>query len=184
LRRVGFRHIADLLYMTCESQVFPIAAPDPCDLDYVPYDTTQRGRLTQLIERTYENTMDCTALNGVRDIDHVINGYQATGLFRAENWLFVRYGGQDVGLLLLAAHPKGPHWELMYLGLVPEMRGRGWGRQITRYAQWLARGADIERIVVAVDAANSPAVDMYRSSGFESWDRRVVYARFAPKRRR
>ena len=92
----------------------------------------------RLVERTYEGTLDCTALNGVRDIDDVINGYQATGVFRPENWLFVRSGGQDVGVLLLADHPQARHWELMYMGLVPEVRGRGWGRQIARYAQWLA----------------------------------------------
>jgi ribosomal protein S18 acetylase RimI-like enzyme len=86
-----------------------------------------------------------------------------------------------VGVLLLADHPKGRHWELMYAALVPEVRGRGWGRQITRYAQWRARGANVERIVVAVDAANLPAVAMYRDSGFDSWDERSVYVR-VPKR--
>ncbi len=123
----------------------------------------------------HEHSTACATL------DHVINGYQATGVFRPENWLFVRSGGQDVGVLLLADHPKGRHWELMYMGLVPEVRGRGWGRQITRYAQWLARGAGVERIVVAVDAANSPAVAVYRDTGFELWDQRAVYVRF-PKR--
>lgn len=178
LRHVGFRHLADLLYMTCESQRFPLAAAEPCELEYVPYDATRRGRLMRLIERTYEGTMDCTALNGVREIDHVINGYQGTGVYRPENWLFVRSRGNDAGLLLLADHPKARHWELMYMGLVPEVRGRGWGRQITRYAQWLARRANVERIVTAVDAANAPALAMYRSSGFELWDHRAVYVRF------
>jgi ribosomal protein S18 acetylase RimI-like enzyme len=180
LRHIGFRHLADLLYMSCESQRFPLAAPIPGDLDYVPYAHTQRGRLMSIIARTYEGTLDCTALNGVRDIDHVINGYQATGVFRPENWFFVRGGNQDVGVLLLADHPKGRHWELMYMGLVPDVRGRAWGRQIARYAQWLAHRANIERIVVAVDAANVPAVAMYRSTGFELWDRRAVYVRFPP----
>ncbi len=178
LRHVGFRHLADLLYMSCESQKFPLVAPELGDLDYEPYVLTQRSRLMRVIAQTYEGTLDCTALNGVRDIDHVINGYQATGIFRPENWHFVRSANQDVGVLLLADHPKGRHWELMYMGLVPEVRGRGWGRQIARYAQWLARGAKIERIVVAVDAANEPAVAMYRITGFELWDRRAVYVRF------
>lgn len=177
LRHAGFHHLADLLYMACESPKFPLAAPEPCELSYVPYDRTQRGRLMRLIERTYEGTLDCTALNGARDIDEIINGYQATGVFRPENWLFIRTD-DDVGVLLLADHPKARHWELIYMGLVPEARGRGWGRQITRYAQWLARGANVERIVVAVDASNDPAVAMYRSSGFEMWDRRAVYVRF------
>jgi mycothiol synthase len=176
LQHVGFCHLADLLYLTAESSRFPLAGPDS-ELEFVPYDGTQRGRLMELVERTYEGTLDCRDLEGVRDLNNVIKGYQGTGLYRPENWLFVRSGGEDVGVLLLADHPGGRHWELMYTALIPEARGRGWGRQIARYAQWLARGANVERIVVAVDAANFPAVAMYRDSGFESWDERAVYVR-------
>lgn len=178
LRHVGFRHLADLLYLSCEAGRFPLSAPEPCEVQFEDYATTQRGRLIRLVERTYEGTLDCTALNGVRDLDDVVNGYQNTGTFRAENWQFVRRDGEDVGVLLLADHPQARHWELMYMGLVPDVRGRGWGRQIARYAQWLAHGAAVERILVAVDAANTPAADAYRSSGFELWDRRAVYLRF------
>jgi ribosomal protein S18 acetylase RimI-like enzyme len=177
LQQVGFQHVADLLYLTCESERFPVAAPEPCEVGFEEYRETQRGRLREVIERTYKDTLDCTALNGARDLDDVVNGYQATGEFRAENWLFVRSGGRDVGVLLLADHRPSKQWELMYMGLVPEARGRGWGRQIARYAQWLARGARVERVLVAVDAANKPAADAYRSSGFELWERRVVYVR-------
>jgi len=98
-------------------------------------------------------------------------------VYRPENWLFVRHEGEDVGVLLLADHPKGRHWELMYMGIVPEYRGRGWGRQIAHYAQWLARGARAERLLVAVDAKNRPAANVYRSTGFEIWELRAVYVR-------
>jgi mycothiol synthase len=81
-------------------------------------------------------------------------------------------------VLLLADHPSARHWELVYMGIVPQARGRGWGRQITQHAQFLARRHNIERIVLAVDAANSPALAMYRSAAFEPWDRRTVYVRF------
>jgi mycothiol synthase len=64
------------------------------------------------------------------------------------------------------------------MGVVPEARGRGWGRQIVRHAQTLALRAKVERIVLAVDAANEPAMRMYRSAGFEAWDRRAVFVRF------
>jgi ribosomal protein S18 acetylase RimI-like enzyme len=176
LHHVGFRHLADLRYLSAESSQFPLAAPDG-ELEYVSYHGTQRGRLMELVARTYEGTLDCRDLEGVRDLEHVINGYQGTGVYRPENWLFVRHGGRDVGVLLLTDHPEGRHWELMYTALVPEARGRGWGRQIARYAQWLARAAGVERIVVAVDAANWPAVAMYRDSGFQMWDQRAVYVR-------
>jgi ribosomal protein S18 acetylase RimI-like enzyme len=182
MRHVGFRHVTDLLYLSCEAAKFPVAAPEPMEVEFEPYHTTQRGRLLGVIERTYENTLDCAALNGARDVNDVVNGYQSTGVFRAENWAFVRAGGNDVGVLLLADHPRARHWELMYMGLVPEVRGRGWGRQVARYAQWLGRAARVERILVAVDAANEPAAAAYRQTGFEMWERRAVYLRFPAAR--
>jgi ribosomal protein S18 acetylase RimI-like enzyme len=180
LSHASFRHLADLLYLTCESNRFPAERPATCNLSFVPYDGTLRERVMRLIERTYEGTLDCTALNGVRQVDNVITGYQATGVFRPQNWLIVRAEAKDVGILLLADHPQAGHWELMYMGLVPEARGHGWGGQITQHAQWLAGRAGGERIVLAVDAANEPALRMYRSTGFEMWDRRTVYVRFSP----
>src|SRR5262249_40942258 len=118
LRHVGFRHVADLHYLASESDRFPLPAPEPFGLGFEEFQMDQRERLMRLIERTYVGTLDCAALNGVRDMDNVVNGYQATGVFCAENWLFARNGGADVGVLLLADHPKGKHWELMYTGLV------------------------------------------------------------------
>jgi ribosomal protein S18 acetylase RimI-like enzyme len=181
LQHAGFRHLTDLLYLSCEATRFPQSAPHPCEIEFEEYATTQRARLIQVVESTYLDTLDCAALNGARDIDDVINGYQATGAFRPENWFIVRAGGADVGVLLLADHLAARHWELMYMGLVPEVRGRGWGRQIAQYAQWLGRRARVERILVAVDATNSPAAAVYRSTGFEIWERRAVYLRFQAK---
>jgi ribosomal protein S18 acetylase RimI-like enzyme len=179
LQAVGFRRLAELLYMSCEAACFP--AQPPGELEFEAYSGAKRDRLTALVEQTYEQTLDCVALNGRRTIDEVINGYQSTGVFRPENWRIVRGQGQDVGVLLLAEHPQAGHWELMYMGLVPAARGRRWGPLIAEYAKWLERGAGVERIVLAVDAANTPALRMYRTAGFEMWDRRLVYVRFPDK---
>lgn len=182
LQHVGFQHSADLLYLTCESGRFPIVVPTPSGIEFEEYTAAERGRLTRVIEQTYKDTMDCTALDGARDLEDVMNGYQATGVFRPQNWLIVRHQSEDIGVLLLADHPQARQVELMYMGIVLEWRGRGWGRQIALYAQWRAHQANAERILVAVDAANRPAVDVYRSTGFEIWDRRAVFLRFLPRK--
>src|SRR2546430_2004014 len=52
LRHIGFRHIADLLYMTCESPEFPLAAPDSGGMEYVAYHPSQRNQLKNLVEQT------------------------------------------------------------------------------------------------------------------------------------
>jgi mycothiol synthase len=181
LRAVGFGHLADLLYMSCEAERFPAAPPAATGLEFEAYSGAKRGRLIAVIEKTYSHSLDCAGLNGMRTIDDVIDGYEGTGVFREENWQIVRAAGHDVGVLLLADHPQARHWELMYMGLVPEARGQHWGQRITEYAKWLARGAGVERIVLAVDSVNTPALQMYRMAGFELWDRRTVYARFPAK---
>ncbi|MEX0611088.1 MAG: GNAT family N-acetyltransferase [Pirellulales bacterium] len=181
IQAVGFHRLAELLYMSCEAERFPTERPAASELEFEVYSARMRHRLTALVERTYERTLDCVGLNGMRSIEDVINGYQETGVFRPENWRLVRDRGQDVGVLLLADHPAARHWELIYMGLAPEARGQGWGAQITGFAKWLARSAGVERIVLAVDAANTPALRMYRTAGFEMWDRRTVYVRFPAK---
>jgi ribosomal-protein-alanine N-acetyltransferase len=64
------------------------------------------------------------------------------------------------------------------MGLVLEARGRGYGVQIARKALETAKRAGADRVVLAVDAANGPAIAMYRGAGFTEWDRRTVYVRF------
>jgi ribosomal protein S18 acetylase RimI-like enzyme len=173
----GFSHLADLIYMSCESDLFPTQQPACDELQFLAYDPAERNKLIDVVERTYQGTLDCEGLNGMRRMEDVIDGYRETGVFRPENWLIAVSGGQDIGVLLLADHPRARHWELMYMGLVPEARGNGWGCEIARHAQWLARRAGVERIVLAVDAANRPALAMYERAGFSAWDRRSVFVR-------
>jgi ribosomal protein S18 acetylase RimI-like enzyme len=89
--------------------------------------------------------------------------------------LIARRGQRDVGCLLLADHPLQNQWELVYMGIVPEARGMRLGLAVTRHAQRLAHGAGRERLVLAVDAANAPALELYRRAGFLAWDQRRVF---------
>ena len=177
LEAVGFHHLADLYYLSCEAANFPPEEPFST-IRFEPYRGHERQRLIRLVERTYEQTLDCVGLEGVRTVDEVITGYQGTGVYRNENWLFVRQNGEDIGVLLLAEHPDACHLELMYMGLIPELRGLGLGRHIVRHAKWIAARRLAERIVLAVDVTNKPAVRMYQFEGFSAWDKRSVYVRF------
>lgn len=184
LTSAGFTHLADLLYLSCEAERFPVQPPTNGELQFVVYDDTQEQRLIDVVERTYEGTLDCRGLNGLRRMKDVIAGYRETGTFSPENWLLAASGGRDVGVVLLANHPQARHWELMYMGLVPEARGQGWGHQIARQAQWLARCAGVARIVLAVDIVNRPALAMYERAGFAAWDRRSVFVRIDSEKAR
>ena len=177
LRDAGYVYGADLLYMACLAERFPVHRPRSV-LDLEPYSDGDRRRLAELIESTYADTRDLPLLNGARDINDVLDGYRQTGVFRNDRWLFVRHGRQDVGCLLLTDHPGEDQWELMYMGLTPSARGRGWGLQITQYGLWLAAQSGRTRVLLAVDALNQPAVSVYEAAGFLAWDRRSVYLEF------
>jgi RimJ/RimL family protein N-acetyltransferase len=174
LRRNGYLHAADLLLMACSAKQFPVARPRTC-VSFEPYGDRDHRRLAKLVENTYENTRDLPMLNGVRNIDDVLDGYRQTGVFCADRWLFAKDGRKDVGCILMTDHPDEDQWELIYMGITPSGRGRGWGLEITRYGQWLAAQSGRKRIVLAVDAANQPALDVYTAAGFAIWGRRSVF---------
>jgi len=189
LEAAGFDHLAELYYMVSLPADFP-QSPPSTPLVFEPYTPEAHARFAAVLAATYKGTQDCPRLNGVRAIDDVLAGYQASGDFDPARWLLVRGvalasrqcapGGdpvRDVGCLILADYPNQGNYELVYMGLLPEVRGNRWGAVIARYAQWRARAAGRERLVLAVDASNQPALAMYSRVGFRVWDRRSVWVR-------
>jgi len=176
LRSAGFEYLGNLFYLVCLESDFPKAPPET-PLVFEPYTAANHARLTAVVSATYHETLDCPRLNGLRGIDDVVAGYRAAGEFDPSRWLIVTHEGRDVGCLLLTDYPDQENWELMYMGLVAEARGNGWGGHIARYAQWQAGRAGRPRLVLAVDAANRPAIEMYAQANFRAWDHRAVFIR-------
>jgi ribosomal protein S18 acetylase RimI-like enzyme len=145
------------------------------DLEYEPYAPRHRERLLRVIEASYVDTLDIPVMNGLRSIDDVLEGYARSGVHDPRLWLFVRHSGQDVGCLLLTDHSSHGQCELVYMGLTPAARGHGWGAHLARHAQWLTRLMGRARLVLAVDAANEPAIATYTRTGFFEWARRSVF---------
>lgn len=184
----GFEHPADLLFLAarCDepasdvpSWQLPPAVLQPISsgLSWLPYGPETHRRFADLVERTYIGSRDCPALDGLRPIDDVLAGYRVTGEFSPQRWLIAVRNGCDVGCLLLADHAADDQWELVYLGVVPEARGQGLGLAMVRHALELARRAGRRQLVLAVDAANAPAIAIYERAGFEALDRRAIYLR-------
>lgn len=176
LLRHGFHRLADLLYMVSLAKDFPTAAP-ASDLQFVPAPADDERRLAAICERTYEGTLDCPPLNGVRSSADVLAGYRAIGSHQPSLWSIARVDGADVGCLLLADHPDDDQCEIVYAGLVPEARGRGLGVTLTRHAQWQTGQLGRARLVLAVDSANAPAIAAYSAAKFIVWDRRCALFR-------
>jgi mycothiol synthase len=172
----GFSKLADLAYLTLERANFP-KTPGESQLKFLPRACEFPDQLHAAIEQSYQGTHDCPELNDVRGPAEVVEGYKLQGKFDPENWFLVQSNSTDVGVLILAEHPPGETWELVYMGIVPSARGQGFGEAIVRFAIEQARNSSAERLVLAVDERNALALEMYRRVGFVMWDRRRVYAR-------
>lgn len=177
LAECGFSWLADLLYMYADAATNAAARGSEEDgLQFVSNAGDEPQRLETLIEQTYVGTQDCPALDGLRSMPDVLAGYRAQGRHCPEHWYFVQIGGADVGVLILADHAAAGNCELIYMGVVPAARGAGIGVRIVQRALTAAATVGARRLVLAVDAANGPAVDLYKRAGFAEWDRRTVYA--------
>jgi ribosomal protein S18 acetylase RimI-like enzyme len=176
----GFPWLADLRYLFADLPDLPEDRDSPDMLRFHSHAGIQAERLAAIIERTYIATLDCPALDGARPLDDVLAGYRSQGRHMPEHWYVVAHEGRDVGVLLFADHSSAGNWELVYMGLAPEARGRSWGQALVRFALKTATSAGAQRLVLAVDAANEPALKIYRKLRFREWDRRMVFARLRP----
>jgi mycothiol synthase len=175
LVRNGFTHVTGLWYLRHDLDL-PIGLLLAEErLRWHTYANTPEQVFHGVLERTYQETLDCPEVNGVRSIDEVIAGHKAQGDPGAARWWLASEADQPVGVLLLAETPESRTWELAYLGVVPEARRRGLGREMVRRALFETRAAEAGPLAVAVDARNHPARQLYASLGFEPFDRREVF---------
>jgi len=193
-QRGGMLYIADLLYLVSQekNKRFNTAkrtersdkknqkkfAPHEEDFaEIVTYNEANHERFVRVIEATYEGSLDCPALAGLQSVDDVLLDYRSIGVFDPHLWKILRHDNQDIGCLLLADHPHRNFMELLYLGLIPECRGRGLGKKLVGLAQQTMRQIGRGRLITAVDAANSPAIQTYTAMDFQTWQQRRLHVK-------
>ncbi|WP_254507828.1 GNAT family N-acetyltransferase [Anatilimnocola floriformis] len=173
----GYRVASDLLYLAADltgaaNRRIPGFPIQPLELVAVSHD--EDARWIRLIEQTYEKTLDCPAVDGLRPTRHVLQEYRDIGVPRTDWWFIARYNSEDIGCLILADHRPAAHAELVYMGLTPDMRGRGWGVHLAHQAQLIAATSGAQHLVLSVDAANLPALRHYQTAGFKFLEQRTV----------
>lgn len=174
LLSAGFQQVGDLLFMCADAAMFPPQRPQS-ELTFEPYQPAVSERLCRIIEASYEKTLDCPSLNGVRQMTDVLDGYAEVGEHHPSDWFIVTSGEADVGCLLLARHPQSRQMELIYMGILPRYRGKAYGAQLVRHALWHAGQMGQQMLSLAVDAGNTPALRMYSACGLVTWQRRWTF---------
>ncbi len=88
-------------------------------------------------------------------------------------WAVVDRAGIEVGMLELDFRTAG-QCELSYVGLIPELAGKGHGRWLMAHALAMAWGKDVTRVWVHTCTLDHPgALGFYRRSGFVPYRRTV-----------
>ncbi len=185
LLRRGFQHVTRLRYLELNLDKAPQESP-PLEggakggsrLRLETYAAQNSYLFKETILRSYEGTLDCPELNGIRTIEEVVAGHIAQGHFRPERWWLAFEQDRPVGVALTTEVPDLGAWDLSYVGIVPEARRRGLGRAVTTHILHAASAAGVHHVSLAVDRRNLPAWNMYAHLGFTPFDHREVYLRF------
>ncbi len=182
LRAAGFRDLAVLLYMEC--RLGADRPPQSVDVasdwgtpSWTDYRSAHHDRFAALIAASFEGSLDCPGLNGLRSMAEIIAGHQAAGRFDPRRWLLLCFDGEPAGCILFGENPLQRTLELTYMGLPRRWRGRGVGRYVLRQGLDFARREGMETVTGAVDLANTPALRLYESAGFHETARRQAMIR-------
>ncbi|MBM4072245.1 MAG: GNAT family N-acetyltransferase [Planctomycetes bacterium] len=186
LLRNGFQHMTQLIYL--HHDLAPeegvrgsqrTAAVDeaavPASFRCVTFADADPQLFRDTLLKTYEGTLDCPELNGVRTIDEIIAGHRSQGRFDPARWWLIETDSTAIGVIMLSEVPDLAGWDLSYVGVVPLARRQGWGRMLTQLAIRAAHAAEARQLMVAVDARNQPALNLYKSLGFKPHGQRDVY---------
>jgi ribosomal protein S18 acetylase RimI-like enzyme len=183
LMRHGFRHLTALWYLRHDLSYPPEGsggrdARPGLEIRYQPYPACDPSLFAATLVQTYEGTLDCPEVNGIRTVEEIVIGHQGQGKHDPNRWWLVWRGRTPVGVLLLTGMPEWQALDIAYLGVVPEARRQGLGREMTRWALAQARTAAVCWLTLAVDRRNRPAWDMYLAAGFVPHEEREVFVAF------
>mgnify|MGYP006295172337 CR=1 FL=1 len=178
LEQAGLRRLAELVCL--DRGPGPVCEPTTAsNIRWASAEAVSEQVLGRLIARTYEGTLDCPAVTGLRTMEQVLAGLRDSGTYRPDWWLIAETDrGEPIGCALVNDGRDDGAAEIVYLGVVPEHRGRGLGKALVTRAVTAPLGAGRDTIQVIADAANGPAMSVYEGTGFTESRRRLAHFLF------
>ncbi|MBC7835255.1 MAG: GNAT family N-acetyltransferase [Phycisphaerales bacterium] len=133
--------------------------------------------LLRALELSYELTLDCPELSGLREPTDVLESHVAVGRHDPSLWWVIYDQAEPAGCMLLTTCPDQETVELVYLGLGRSLRGRGIGRIMLDRGLAALSGRKERTVTCAVDTRNAPALRLYERAGFENFATRIPMVR-------
>lgn len=176
--KAGLHVLTTLGYMERRAPILPSTGPAaiaqslPPGIRLETYRPDNHQLFATAIQDSYQQTLDCPALSGLRHIEDVIAGHQAVGTFDPALWFLLLEKEHAIGCLLLAKIPARQAMDLVYLGLAPTARGRGLSRALMQMLIYQTRQQSCALSSLSVDEINVPARKLYQRFGFSVVARR------------
>ena len=172
-----FREMAELLYLHAQVARALPAVSLPSGFWWRTYSDELRPLFEQVIQESYQQSLDCPALNGMRTIGDVVSGHQASGEFDPRFWFLLSEADRPCAVVMLSRVPRTDMAELVYLGLAPAARGRGISDLMIRQAFHAVREMNLSRLTLAVDSKNIPALRLYYRHGMQRVGSKIAMMR-------
>ena len=179
LLEAGLKELAVLHYMERPAQTaLPDCPPLPEDLQLHAYSKDDDSDVLSALDASYEGTLDCPGLHGLRQTADILAGHKATGNAELNLWWVLRQDKKPLGAIMLASHMNANSLELTYLGVAKAARNRGAGAAMLKHALQTAEQIHPRKCHLAVDVNNVPAIALYGRFGFRSILKRqaLIYA--------
>lgn len=176
LLRNGFRHVTRLWYMEhhlTSITSFPFRQNSLVLERYAQL--ADPAVFGETLLRSYVGSEDCPEVNELRTVDEVLEGHRAQGKDAPSHWWLASHHGVPVGVLVMAEVPEWASYDVAYVGIVPEARGRGFGWALMCKALDAAAGAGLPRVTLSVDDRNRTARRLYSRMGFVETESREVF---------
>jgi len=165
LIRSGFRSITLLSHLEALTEEVHVEPPRN-ELRFLRCEDFRSEDFRSLVAQTYEESLDCPEVDGMREIEDVLDGYYATSGRSTYNWYTLQNGDEAIGVIITAHHAEPQQLELIYFGLLPRFRRLGLGSEIIRFVLQLAQFLGCRSTITGVDQRNAPATTLYRRFGF------------------
>ncbi len=185
LQKAGFRLLCPLNIM--EANLLKNTLPNienNSNINWLKFTDTPENEFENIIWATYENSLDCPEITGLRTKREILIGHKYSGDFTPRFWKILQCDNKNAGIILLnQSVEQSDRLDLIYMGIVPEFRGRKLAKTMLTRTMIQAKNNAKTKMCLAVDSRNIPAINLYRKLGFCTIQRQKVFAILNEKRR-
>jgi ribosomal protein S18 acetylase RimI-like enzyme len=176
----AFTELATLCYMEWRAHANQSDIAQTTNANFCAISACTDNDFEKILKETYIGSLDCPAIHGKRDIKDIIQSHQGFGANDLSLWFTILLDQEPAGVLLLNKPKNEQYFELAYLGISPRMRKKGLAEEAMDYAINQATRRGCNKIILAVDASNTPAIRLYKKAHFRETVKRI--AMFCPLR--